>query len=406
MEVVLSLDQVMPEPIDGIQPPQLSEDSSATDPSVLESRVNLNQMLSLINSILPFEACLFYQIIPLSIESSHLNLGMVNPKDLEANDYARRQISYIHYSMVAWPITSDWHRQTLSKYLSYAAKLKQRLRQGQSAMVNPVLSSPLADRENQEVDDRLTYIVDSPEKITLDDTKLGEPSTDTRDSPPVPETEPTEPSVSTTAPLTSTLPPLVFNPVASPGEIHQLSPKALLEVLLQQVLSAGIGRLYFEHRSPRGRVVYSQDGQVRSILDDLDGTLLKDVITELKQLAGMPTLPASGNRQAEIERLYNGEPVLLRLRAMPNAEGENATLQILRGAALKFYQRQQINDLSREALIFAQHLQNRLQVIYDRSNQKLLLESLPLDTLVTLHTLLNTMTSQAHQLMNRQQSQK
>ena len=91
---------------------------------------------------------------------------------------------------------------------------------------------------------------------------------------------------------------------------------------------------------------------------------------------------------------------------MPNAEGENATLQILRGAALKFYQRQQINDLSREALIFAQHLQNRLQVIYDRSNQKLLLESLPLDTLVTLHTLLNTMTSQAHQLMNRQQSQK
>lgn len=379
------------------------------DLAVLDGRVNLDQMLSLIDSILPFEACLFYQIIPLSIESGHLNLGMVNPKDLEANDYARRQISYIHYATVAWPITSDWHRQMLSKYLSYAAKIKQqRLRQNQPGTANTLLSPPLPDSPGVKVDERLTYVVDSPETITLDDSQPGEDRSDLGDPPPPPEAVATNPLASGSPPLspeTSALTPLVLETAVADNTIHRLAPKALLEVLLKQVLSVGIGRLYFEHRPPRGRVVYSQDGQVRSVIDDLDGKLLLQLITELKHLTAMPALSAGGNRHTEIERIYNQEPVLLRLRVMPSPEGENATLQILRGAALKFYQQQQMNQLSREALTFAHQLQNRLQLMYERRSQRLVLESLPPQTLATLQSLLDKMASQAHQLVNRQQNQ-
>ncbi|MFZ4641229.1 MAG: hypothetical protein ACOYMP_12620 [Nodosilinea sp.] len=377
---------------------------------MLDSRVNLDQMLSLIDSILPFEACLFYQIIPLSIESSHLNLGMVNPKDLQANDYARRQVSYIHYSVVAWPVTSDWHRQMLSKYLSYSAKSKQRLRQGQSNVVDTVLSSPLLDQENGGADERLTYIVDSPEKIPLEDTESRQIPSVPTEVPPSPAPTPVSPPLPESALSTSEVSPLVplelevlTVPTDPLAEIHRLSPKALLAVLLHQVLAAGIGRLYFEHRPPRGRVVCSQDGQVRSILEDLEGTRLQEVINALKQLTAMPTMPANGSRQTETQRLYGQEPILLRLRVMPNDQGENATLQILRGAALRFYQKQQISELSRDALILAQQLQNRLQLIGQRSSQKFMFETPPLDTLVTLNTLLNTMASQTYQLVHREQ---
>lgn len=88
---------------------------------------------------------------------------------------------------------------------------------------------------------------------------------------------------------------------------------------------------------------------------------------------------------------------------MPNDQGENATLQILRGAAIRFYQKQQISELSREALILAQQLQTRLQCIGERSSQKFTFETLPLDTLITLNTLLNTMASQTYQLVHREQ---
>ncbi|MDE5115316.1 MAG: hypothetical protein O4803_14130, partial [Trichodesmium sp. St15_bin1_1] len=37
------------------------------------------QIFDLIDNILPFEACLYYQILPLSIEGSRVRLGVVDP---------------------------------------------------------------------------------------------------------------------------------------------------------------------------------------------------------------------------------------------------------------------------------------------------------------------------------------
>ena len=93
-------------------------------PPPVAKRVDLNQMFTLIDGILPFEACLYYQVLPLSIEGSRLNLGMVDPDDRGAADYVRRMLSYINCSIVSCKIPSDWHRNILSQYLSYTAKSK------------------------------------------------------------------------------------------------------------------------------------------------------------------------------------------------------------------------------------------------------------------------------------------
>jgi CO dehydrogenase/acetyl-CoA synthase alpha subunit len=71
----------------------------------------------------------------------------------------------------------------------------------------------------------------------------------------------------------------------------------------------------------------------------------------------------------EIERSYQQEGLLLRLRVMPGTHGEEATLQVLRGVALKFYQRQQLDKLSQDALKLAQQLQRKLYQIRDCSRR-------------------------------------
>ena len=131
----------------------LSPPSNSTQRT--ETMANLEQMFLLIEGILPFEACLYYQVLPLSIEGSSLNLGMVNSDDTKAADYVRRQVSYINCSIVSRPISSDWHREILSKFLSHSAKNRQASQFSQSQ--SKTKSSPFEDQP--------TLVVGSPTEI-------------------------------------------------------------------------------------------------------------------------------------------------------------------------------------------------------------------------------------------------
>ena len=82
----------------------------------------------------------------------------------------------------------------------------------------------------------------------------------------------------------------------------------------------------------------------------------------------MPLAPAKEAKQVEIERFYHGERVLLRLRVMPGSNGEQATLQVLRGEALEFHQKQQIDTLSRDAMAIANQLQKKLRQLQERAS--------------------------------------
>ena len=75
---------------------------------------------------------------------------------------------------------------------------------------------------------------------------------------------------------------------------------------------------------------------LQSVLDQLPLDLLKGVIQELKIMAHLPSTPVSQSQQTEIEYLYQRNCVLIRFRFMPGIHGEDATVQVLRGAALKF----------------------------------------------------------------------
>jgi hypothetical protein len=89
----------------------------------------------------------------------------------------------------------------------------------------------------------------------------------------------------------------------------------------------------------------------------------------------------------------------LRFRVMPGSHGEEATLQVLRGTALRFYQQQQIDKLGRDALDAAQALQGRLNEIRDRARQALNFAPQRTEALPAIIQMLKQMESQVHEMI-------
>ncbi|NJK54080.1 MAG: hypothetical protein HC936_17240 [Leptolyngbyaceae cyanobacterium SU_3_3] len=346
--------------------------------------MDTQKAFQLIDRVLPFEACLYHQILPLSLENHCLHLGMVTLEDVAALDYVRRILSFMNYSLIPQSIASEAHYAALSAYLSYAGK------QHPVAAAEPL--QPVAATEppiSQHAKE--TFLVDVPDEIEdmmpSNVSAVSAPPADLHqtvtDRQSLLEAHATNPELARTFILNSES--LAPSPLPSPGDalpglaatvrylnsppdfLATLPPSQLLQELLGRILTGGIGRLYFERRAGGGRVLWSQNGVLQSVLNELPLGVFQGVIDELKVLTHLPLATVQQPKQVEIERTYQKNRLLLRLRVMPKAQGEEATLQILRGAALKFYQQQQLADLSRDALTIAQELQKKVCEIRDRT---------------------------------------
>ena len=373
------------------------------------------QMFRLIDSILPFEACLYYQFLPVALEGKYLRLAMVAPHDSSALDYVRRILAYLNCSLKTEQITPEIHQSLLSAYLNHTHRAEPPSEQASEH------TEPAAPPEpSPEIGDEAQI----PESESYE--YLDEESTSTQSSPAnlnhsnstVTPAQPSERSMDgegdahTTA--VTSLPKMSLSdetiPLLDVTAMHltrpmefiaTLAPGQLLQELLGRVLIGGIGRLYFERQHEQGRILWSQDGVLKSVLDGLSLSMFQGLIIELKRVFNLPLLPVVQPKQVEIERRYQQECLLLRLRVMHGTHGEEATLQVLRGVALKFYQRQQLEKLGEDALRLAQQLQRKLSEIRDRSYRC----PLPLETLPALNQQLQSLDEQLEAIAELQMHQ-
>lgn len=308
--------------------------------SLDNSSMNSEEAFQLIDRVLPFEACLYYQILPLSVQHNKLCLGMVMLDDVAAIGYARRMASYQNYSLIPQSISLETHHAVLTAYLNYSQK---RPISPPDTQRTPPLESELHDKE--------TLVLEASD----DQTVLQTDDTDTQAIDRNPH---------------NILPELpISNRYAeeSSALLAQLPPSRLLKELLGRVLSNGIGRLFFERRERYGRILWSQNGTIQSVIETVALNKFQALIDELKHLTRLPLTPVTEVQQVEIERSYQRDRVLVRLRITPTEAGEQATLQVLRGAALKFYQRQQLTSLSRDALTIAQRLRQKINELHNHT---------------------------------------
>jgi type II secretory ATPase GspE/PulE/Tfp pilus assembly ATPase PilB-like protein len=326
-----------------------------------ESLREQNQTFELIERILSFEACLHHQILPYSIEDNKLLLGMVNLEDTAALDYAGKILSYINCTMVTVAIAADTHRNILSAYLNYKNT-----------------SQPVA---NVAIEHSAATIAEEPETCIVAETKKNENTFQQADSPVLPDPDnlskasilfasadkKTQESTSERSLFNL---PILLIPVPDlllPVEqLATLQPKKLLTELLGRLLAGGIGRLYLERQPYEGRILWSDNGVLQSVLEKLPLSVFQGVLNQLKRLANLPVTTFAEAKQVEKECLYQENRLLLRLRVMPGMYGEEATLQVLRGAALKFYQQQQLAGLSRDAIGISQQLSYKLHELQQR----------------------------------------
>lgn len=385
----------------------------------LGDRINLDQMFVLIDGILPFEVCLYYQVLPLFVEGSQLNLGMVSPEDEVAFEYIRRIISYLNYALVSRPITSEAHQSVLTTYLSYTAKKPRRT-------PNPYRSIIRSQNEKVkaiDAGDRLTFYLDDSHPSDTDAFDLSAPmplSTSTfhqqtahqqtihqqtihqqtihQQTAHQPTAQNIEPPI-----LISPLPTLNIKSCHSTSSVDtlvSLPADELLQELFARVLESGIGRLYFESDTPQGRILWSQDGVLQSAIENLAPLALQAVIDQLKAMAQLPLQPLEKTEQVAVEYLYQENRLLLRFQFMLSSNGESATVQILRGAALKFYQQQQMSKLERDALGIAKQLQVKLSEIRDRAQAESGLAGARFDVLPNLNQLLQNIEQDLNNWVN------
>lgn len=366
------------------------------------TQMKYEPFFSLIDTLLPFEACLYHQILPLSIEGSLLRLGVVDPQDASALDYARRMLAYLNCSLVTEEISCETQRSVLSAYLYHKDRQKT---EGKTSISTPKKEGENKDKGNvvsasPTVKPEELFCPESPAK-----TKEGNVTSSKKPMERSPSSQAISESRSRAAsnfpqpPQAKTTPELEVQAVhlSSPVEVLvELEPKQLLEELLARVLLGGIGRLYFEQQELGGKILCSQDGILQSVVEDLEASKFEGVMNELKSLTQMALTPVEKPQQAEIERMYEGNQLLLRLRVMPGKRGEEATLQVLRGAALRFYQQQQLSHLSRDALSLAEQLQAKVNQIRDRTR----LAPLQLEALPAIDRLLKNVEQEIEAILN------
>jgi type II secretory ATPase GspE/PulE/Tfp pilus assembly ATPase PilB-like protein len=314
-------------------------------------QVDIQQMFWLIDNVISLEACLYHQVLPLSLAENVLRLGMVNLEDTAAKDYVGCIVCHMSYSLVTQSIGLNTHRAMLSAYLKY----KETTQQAKQQAIPP---------------------------LTVEKTSS------------TTELEATEPPLA--------LPTLEVNAIhlASSVELLATLPaRELLQELLGRIVTEGIGRLYFERQYPQyGRILWSLNGVVQSILEKLPAQQFQEVIDELKYSMHLAIAPVEEQTQVEIERLYQNSRILLRLQIMPGAFGEEATLQVLRGAALEFYQQQQLSHLGQDALSIAQQLQHKLREMHKRAKIHPNLSREQLEALPVLNQLLVNVNTQLEKL--------
>ncbi|MBF2016711.1 MAG: pilus assembly protein PilB [Rivularia sp. T60_A2020_040] len=329
------------------------------------------QIFQLIESILCFEACLYHQVLPLKLEDNNLLLGIVNPTDAAALDYVNGILSYLKTTVETQSLTAETHRVILSEYLNY---------KNRSAEVSKLASNQGEEVENQsfienleekfEPGDNTLILFDSPRAVDLERFSHIQ-----------------EPKKAVTTPLNrqeldenigvgifevisaENLPALKLplpESFSADAVLSTLAPKKLLKELLARILAGGIGRLYLERQPYQGRILWSLNGIVQSVIEELPLSTFQGVLNELKRLNSLTIATLGQAKQVETECLFQQQRLLLRLRVMPGMYGEEATLQVLRGAALKFYQQQQLTRLSRDALGASQQLSYKVHELQQK----------------------------------------
>ena len=283
----------------------------------------------LIATYLPVEICVYYQVVPVSIEGSLLLLGMVDPEDVAALDYVGKMLAFSELQIQVQALTFEEHQELVAYYFNNPPS------PAQIAAYKQSLSSS---------DDTTDFSADSSETaaVTMSDTGAGPVEDDTVA---VPQT-PSEPQSTSTE-----------------------SVQQLLNSILRRALDEHADRILIDVNDDGScRVRYRQQGILRDLFKDLSDDIRTQLILNLKQMLGMGK-DSSELQSAAVEKAYRGQPLVLQLKIVVHQDKERAILNILQGESLGKYQFEQNKRRVTETLAAIERAQQELDNLYESFNE-------------------------------------
>ena len=287
------------------------------------SLIDRARVAALIAQYLPVEICIYYQVVPLALDTDSLILGMVDPQDLAALDYVSKMLAYSQISVEPVPITLEQQQELIAHYFSHPpspAEVERLRLQAQASRTTPEVPAPLAE-------------------------------------------PPSHPTPTQPLPARPTAPP-------SPSDESEETVQQLLNSMLRRALDEKAEQIFVEpQEGVLCRVRYRQQGILRDLFKELSEPIRARLIAAMKRMMALDPSLIGEPQQAEAERLYRGEPLVLQLRIIPQPSKsgpgspprEGAILSILRGEALQKYQQSQNRLRVSETLALAQQTHQLLQ---------------------------------------------
>lgn len=300
--------------------------------------MNVEQIFHLMESLLPYEVCSYHQILPLAVQGESLVLGMVDPNNVAVLDYVRPILKSKHYFIKRRTLEAQVYQDVLEQYKEY-----QRQQREEEEETTPTLifgheslgqQQSLLKGQDQEVNTVL--MAAKPKQVGYLETL-----------------EPLE----------------VRNRYANApaAMLAQLPPHELILELFGRSLLQNVTQISLERKQSNGRVIWSRNNRSKVLLDRVPLPLFQSLIHELKRLTDFPVKPVAKPKKIEMLRIYDKEPLLLRLRFIPGQFGEQVAIQIFRGQLLQKYQRSQMAKLSKELMQIANLMDQKLRQAAARS---------------------------------------
>ncbi len=269
---------------------------------VASARVNLAQLPILIATFLPVEICVYYQVVPINVDGALIMLGMVDPNDLAAVDYVGKMLAFSKLQIQSLPLSFQEHQDLIAYYFSHPPSTEQ---------LSTFKAAFSAGKDSE--------------------TKAK------------PEPALVEPAAEVSAP-------------ESDGAVQQL-----LNSILRRILDEKADQLFVELNENRTcRIRYRQQGLLRDMFKELPEPTRAKLLIEMKQMVGLDPAAPAQKQSAEVERLYRGEPLVLKLRTVPQGDREGAILTVLQGDNLNRYQNQLNHKRVADTLVIAQQAQQVL----------------------------------------------
>ncbi|MEN9229933.1 MAG: hypothetical protein Q6L68_03415 [Thermostichus sp. DG02_5_bins_236] len=276
------------------------------------TKIDRTRVPALIAQYLPVEICIYYQVVPVALDTDSLILGMVDPQDLAALDYVGKMLAYSQISVEPMPLTFQQQQDLIAYYFSH-----------------PPDPAEVAQLRSQAQANRVTREVPAPQPPLLG-SNTSPPAKQT--SPPPPQTESEE------------------------------TVQQLLNSMLRRALDERADQIFVEpQEGSLCRVRYRQQGILRELFKELSESVRAKLVASMKRMMMLDPALIGEAQQAEVERVYKGEPLVLQLRIIPQRSKEGAILNILRGEALQKYQQNQNNSRVTEALAVAQQAHQIMQ---------------------------------------------